>query len=275
MKPLPPTEAPEPAPSPFEPSASPSLPQKKVNQICSLSSCSSPATAGVCGKCNQAWYCSQPHQLEAWKKDGHKKHCRLVGQSILGSSAASIVFVGQGSGKELTQHSTLGVRAVRRAYLAASIRPGFVKASRIEFGDVNLSDVVDIDLIKKEYPSEKIVIGCNKFLLTLSYCIGSNPFFLISAAEGAKGFTKADVVSASMRCYQWVYELENAACGSPRIGGIMLNRGYTPGPFQISMHDLEDLTLHGVEVEGGWPEEKLVGTDAPVTVLVHLRSMSS
>ena len=47
-----------------------------------------------------------------------------------------------------------GVRAVRRAYLAASIRPGFVKALRIEFGDINLSDVVDIDLIKKEYPSD-------------------------------------------------------------------------------------------------------------------------
>ena len=192
-------------------------------------------------------YCSRAHQREAWTKGGHRKHCKLVGATI-GSSCGSITFVGQGAGKELAQHSMLSLSVVREAGEAAALKAGYETAKDLQLrehaaaggagGYWHLAEEIKPGELRKTWPDERLVIKRRRFVLTLEYCIGTLPVFLVTAPEGARGFTCADVVSACARCYQWVYEKELPGPGSfaPRMGGL-INRGFTNGPFQIGMRE--------------------------------------
>lgn len=260
-------------------------------KTCSLAGCSAPAAAGACAACKTAWYCSREHQRLAWKGrrgggggGGHKQHCRLVGTAI-GGATCSVVFVGQGAGKELAQHATLGLGAARRAGEAAALKAGAEAAKEVCIGNHagaggaayrRLAEPVDLDTLRATWPDARLVVKRRRCLLALDYCVGSLPVFLVKAPEGARGFTCADLVSVCARAYQWVYEMEVPGGGpAPRMGGFMLNRGATSGPFKISMHDLEDLLLHSFSVSGAWPAggageegEGEEGDDAAVSVVV-------
>jgi hypothetical protein len=234
-----------------------SAPPAPTPIVCSLEGCAAPAAAGSCAKCHTAHYCSRDHQQAAWKA-GHKKWCRLVGTSIEGSGCGSLVFVGQLAGKELVQHPTYSTHAV----LAAARKGGYAKAEGFSIDKgVVLCKPLDPAALPALWPkkeAEELVIPRRRFVLVLQYCIGTLPAFVATAPPGAAGFTRAEVVGACVRAYQWVYEQENApftAAGksAPRMSRGMLNRGFTQGPFQISMHDLEDLLLHGISISGGWP----------------------
>ena len=217
-------------------------------RVCSLENCSAPAVAGACSQCHTAWYCSREHQRAAWSKGGqHRKWCKLVGESVDGSSCGSITFVGQGAGKELAQHATLSLGAARKAGEAAARKAGYEAAKDVTLGEhaaaggeggyCGLAKKINLKTLRATWPDESLVVKRRRFLLTLGYCIGTQPVFLVTAPEGARGFTCADLVSACARCYQWAYEKElPAGTYAPRMGGL-INRGFTNGPFKISMRE--------------------------------------
>jgi hypothetical protein len=281
--------APAPAASPAARAApAPAAPTVR----CSRAGCSLPALAGVCGRCHSSRYCTPDHQKRAWK-EGHKKWCGLIdteiGEAGTGGPGPSLRFVGQSD--ELERHPNFSVTAALDAAEAARSKGGFVKAKGFKIGDdgggdepyVALAAPLDPEALAKLWPQQKpaskLAVPRRRLLLVLEYCIGTRPVFLATAPEGARGFTRAQVVSFVVRAYKWVYEKENEPYkeeGAPRASPMMLNRGYTNGPFQIGMHDLEDLLLHTVHVLGSWPSAAAAAAGSegdeedggPITVVV-------
>lgn len=243
---------------------------------CAASGCTRLASA-VCGKCGVAAYCSKVHQKLAWRM--HRKWCALTGAAVPGATC-SLVFVGQRAQalKELCDSPTLGDAALaaatapRRGWVALPTSALSVQAA-LGGGD----DDIYYPLGKAEAPealrarcSPAIVVPRRTALLSLYYCLGTQPAFLLTAPPGAAGLTAADLISATARAHQFCYEKEGER---PPSVGMLLNRPPSSGPFHISMHDLGDLVLHtlnirGVQPEGGGGQEGGGDSSDAVTVVI-------
>jgi len=215
------------------------------------------------------------HQKAAWK--AHRKWCKLVQLHCPGGSC-DVVFVGQCAGKELVQHPKLSPKVVLAAAKADAAK-GWVgeksivlqKYSKAAEYAQGLDDTLDMAQIRSAWDDEVLVIKRRSFLLCLEYCVGTKPAFVVTCPEGKGGFTATDCVSAAMAAYKFCYKNECSPEKHARQAGIMLNRGFTNGPFQISMHDLGDLILHTLYVSGAWPADGLpADDDKEVAVLVTL-----
>lgn len=198
---------------------------------CSLPGCSAVAIAH-CASCSCAWYCSREHQRKGWPR--HRKHCKLVRAALPDvPGGAAITFLGQSAGglKELSQ-----VNVALRAAVAP--RAGWrglpdvikLKAGAGEGTYCALAQPVDMAAIRKQWPSEALVVPRRQCQLDLDYCVGTSPSFLLQARAGARGFTAADLAGATARAYQWCYTHEDAVTTPPSMG-MMLNRGPTAGAW--------------------------------------------
>jgi hypothetical protein len=99
--------------------------------------------------------------------------------------------------------------------------------------------------VRSRWPDAEVVLPQRYVLLDLEYCLRTKPKFLLTAPEGAAGFTVADIVACAARAYQWCYEREDMSrAGEGGRHPFLLNRGPSYGPFHIAMHDLGDLILH-------------------------------
>lgn len=211
---------------------------------CSLTGCKAVATGG-CAACGSAWYCGKEHQKKAYRL--HKLWCKLL-NTILPplASAPKVTFLGQSSSqiRELSQ-----TQAAQKAVLVQ--RPGWrALPSTIQVEDASkegserdaeeegggsgesyyfhLASAVNMAALRKQWPLEDLVIPTRQCHLQLSYCLGTQPCFLLEAQEGKAGFTTADLIAATAQAYQWCYEREDAVTTPPSMGG-MLNRGPTYG----------------------------------------------
>ena len=204
---------------------------------CSVPGCPTPAS-GHCASCGCAWYCSREHQRKAWKQ-WHKKWCALVRTLLpaVPECRVELTFLGQSSGS-LRELSQLNVKL--RAAVAP--RPGWRSLpSAIQLADAappedkdafycSLEEPVDMAAMRKQWPSEELVIPRRQCQLDLSYCLGTGPSFLLTTA--AAGFTAVDLASATARCYQWCYMHEDAVTSAPSMG-MLLNRGPTNGACDV------------------------------------------
>jgi len=167
-------------------------------------------------------------------------------------SAPKITFLGQSSSqlRELSQ-----TQAAQKAVLVQRLlwheRPGWrALPSTIQVEDAagkegekrdegeegggsgyfHLASAVSMVALRKQWPLEDLVIPRRQCHLQLSYCLGSQPCFLLEAQEGKAGFTTADLIAATAQAYQWCYEREDAVTTPPSMG-MMLNRGPTYGAY--------------------------------------------
>ena len=136
----------------------------------------------------------------------------------LAGATCDVRFVGQRAPhlKELAESHVLGTTALARAMAP---RPGW---KPLETQAVSVQDSLGggeddfyYSLTSEEAPealrarcSPAIVVPRQTALLQLDYCVGTQPAFVLTAPPGAAGLTAADLISATVRAYQFCYDKE-------------------------------------------------------------------
>jgi hypothetical protein len=216
--------------------------------------CGKPA-ALVCGRCRVAAYDSVACQRKAWAR--HKLWCPLVGTAVPADGLdGKVTFLGQ-------WRSSLLELATHPSWAPKTFTGGATRLPRISMPEdadglsyVSLAsfDAEALRELRARPGAADVVLPARSVCLNLDYCLGTSPLFLLEAPAQGGGFSAADLAGACAYAYQWCYAMESAAIGGGRPSHPMLmNRGSSAGPFEISMHDLEDLQLHSFALVGSLP----------------------
>lgn len=111
--------------------------------------------------------------------------------------------------------------------------------------------------IKNTPPNEVILPANQEYELKIDYPLDIP--FIIKLSSGTKGLTRADVVNFVVDCYKKIYKEEESTKTKPgKIPG-MYNRNTTNGKYGIWGHDLGDLMLVDLDVNGN---KLTVGVDS-------------
>ena len=96
-----------------------------------------------------------------------------------------------------------------------------------------------------------ISVGATAITVVISYPLAVNAVRLIKATNG-KEFTRAELVALIDETYREIYrqEAETQSSPTPPVSerGQIVNRPVSDGTFGISMHDLDDLGIAGIDV---------------------------
>ncbi|MFO1172855.1 MAG: hypothetical protein U1E49_18060 [Hyphomicrobiaceae bacterium] len=117
------------------------------------------------------------------------------------------------------------------------------------FGWIDLRDLPNglVRLID----GDEVVVKASEASLVISYPLAVNAVRLIKATNG-KEFTRAELVALIDETYREIYrqEAETQSSPTPPVSerGQIVNRPVSDGTFGISMHDLDDLGIAGIDV---------------------------
>ena len=112
--------------------------------------------------------------------------------------------------------------------------------------------------IKKNPPKEIILPANQEYELMIIYPLDTP--FVTQLKSGSKGLTRADIVNFVVKCYKKIYQEEDKSTNisAGKIPG-MYNRNSTDGKYGIWGHDLSDLILCTLFVNGN---KLTVGVDS-------------
>lgn len=112
--------------------------------------------------------------------------------------------------------------------------------------------------IKDSPPDEVILLPNQEYELKISYPL-TYPF-ITKLKSNVKGLTRRDVVNFVVKCYKQIYKKEDERT-NVKVGKIpgMYNRNRTDGKYGIWGHDLSDLILCSLQINGN---KLTVGVDS-------------
>ncbi|KAI9020637.1 hypothetical protein DFJ74DRAFT_707683 [Hyaloraphidium curvatum] len=205
--------------------------------------CGRPGTY-QCSVCKELVYCSRQCQTDNWPS--HRRECKdlaarhesplpLFPEGIRMVDRKSVPLVADGGE---TREISLSFREQEDGYRPYSAALTAGEAER------DLADLAEAD--------DVVLPGTESAFVTWTAYTGVATTWEVRPPKRSDaGFTLKALVARVMQVAQAIFYLEDqmAPSYSP-MGGIMLNRGWTKGPFCVSMHELGDLGLHTLYVTG-------------------------
>ncbi len=126
------------------------------------------------------------------------------------------------------------------------------------FPDYFYEEEDNLEEIKNSPPDEIILPANQIFTLYIDYPLTTE--FTTELNTGVHGLTRRNVIDFVIKCYKKIYEEEDEST-KVKAGHIpnMFNRNKTNGKYGIWGHDLSDLMIHTLYVQGN---ELRVGVDS-------------